>query len=336
MRYRMFGRSDLAASEVGFGVWTIGTPMWGITDEAVGTRLLQRAFDLGITFFDTADVYGDGLGERLLAKAFKGRRDQVVYSTKFGYDFHNHPGVQPGQRERPQDWTPAYVRKACEESLRRLETDRIDLYQLHNPRIDTLRRDDLFEELGHLMAEGKIRHCGATLGPAIDPRQVEEGRACIVERRMTTQIIYNLLEQQIGQPLIPLASAQKVGLMARVPHSSGLLEGRYTQETTFGANDHRLFRVNTDERKKAWLDVGLKKVEKLGFLTEGTGRTIAQAAIRWILAEPCLACVLPNIYTEAQLEEFAGAADVPDLTPEEVRRVQGLYARNFDLEAAAA
>ncbi len=153
---------------------------------------------------------------------------------------------------------------------------------------------------------------------------------------MITQIIYNMLEQQIGRPLIPLATAQGVGLMVRVPHSSGLLEGRYTRQTTFGANDHRSFRVNTDERKKAWLDAGLKKVETLRFLTEGTGRTMAQAAIRWILAEPCFACVLPNIYDESQLAEFAAAADVPDLTPEEIRRVESLHARNFDLEAAAA
>lgn len=336
MRYRTFGNTTLQASEVGFGVWTVGTTMWGIKDEAVGIRLLQKAFDLGISFYDTADVYGDGLGETLLAKAFQGTRDRVVYSTKFGYDFYNHPGVQPGQRERPQDWHPATVRKACEESLRRLGTDHIDLYQLHNPRIGTLRRDDLFAELEHLKAEGKIRHYGATLGPAIDPRQAEEGRCCILERRMVTQIIYNMLEQQIGQPLIPLAKQQGVGLMVRVPHSSGLLEGRYSRETTFGESDHRFFRVNTDERKKAWLDVGLKKVERLGFLTEGTGRTIAQAAIRWILAEPCFACVLPNIYNEEQLAEFAGASDVPDLTPDEVRVVNDLYARNFDLQPAGA
>lgn len=336
MRYRTVGKTDLQASEVGFGVWTIGTPMWGITDEAIGIRLLQQALDLGITFYDTADVYGDGLGESLLAKAFTGRRDRVIYSTKFGYDFSNHPGVQPGQRERPQDWSPAYVRRACEASLRRLETDRIDLYQLHNPRVDTLRRDDLFAELERLKAEGKIRYYGATLGPAIDPRQVEEGKVCVVERKMITQIIYNVLEQQIGAPLILLAKAHGIGLMARVPHSSGLLEGRYTQETTFDTNDHRFFRVNTDERKKAWLDVGLTKVERLGFLTSGTGRTIAQAAIRWILAEPCFACVLPNIYTQAQLREFAGAADVPDLTAEELRQVQELSARNFDLQPAGA
>ena len=336
MRYRTFGKTDLQASEVGFGVWTVGTTMWGIKDESVGIRLLQQAFDLGITFYDTADVYGDGLGERILAKAFQGRRERLVYSTKFGYDFYNHPGVQPGQRERPQDWRPEYIRKACEESLRRLDTDRIDLYQLHNPRIDTLQREDLFAELERLKQAGKIRDYGATLGPAIDPRQAEEGRYCVTERQMITQIIYNLLEQQVGKPLIPLAKQHRVGLMVRVPHSSGLLEGRYTRETSFSENDHRHFRVNTDDRKKAWLEDGLKKVEKLSFLTDGKGRTIAQAAIRWILAEPCFTCVLPNIYNEEHLREFAQAADVPDLTPEEVRMVNELYARNFDLQPAGA
>lgn len=331
MRYRAFGTTDLQASEVGFGVWTVGTTMWGITDEAVGVRLLERALDLGITFFDTADVYGDGLGETILAKAFDGKRDRVVYSTKFGYDFYNYPGVQPGQRERPQDWTPAYVRRACEASLSRLRTDRIDLYQLHNPRIDALRRDDLFAVLEQLRAEGKVRHYGATLGPAIDIRQAEEGRYCVTERRMITQIIYNMLEQQIGAPLVPLAKTHGVGLMVRVPHSSGLLEGRYTHETTFGKDDHRFFRVSNDARKKAWLDAGLQKVEKLRFLTEGTGRTVAQAAIRWILAEPCFTCVLPNIYNEEQLQEFAAASDVAELSEGELRRVRELCARNFDL-----
>jgi aryl-alcohol dehydrogenase-like predicted oxidoreductase len=186
-----------------------------------------------------------------------------------------------------------------------------------------------------LKAEGKIRHYGATLGPAIDIRQADEGRCCVTERRMITQIIYNMLEQQIGAPLISLANASGVGLMVRVPHSSGLLEGRYTQDTTFGKDDHRFFRVSSDSRKKAWLDAGLQKVEKLRFLTYGTGRTIAQAAIRWILAEPCFTCALPNIYNEDQLREFAAASDVPDLTPQEVREVNELYARNFDLEPAA-
>lgn len=332
MRYRKLGGTDLTVSEVGFGVWTVGTGMWGITDEQVGIRLLERALDLGITFYDSADVYGDGLGETILAKAFRGKRDRVVMATKFGYDFYTHPGVQPGQRERPQDWSPAYVRKACEGSLARLQTDRIDFYQLHNPRIDALRRDDLFAELERLKAEGKVRHYGATLGPAIDLRQVEEGRYAVVERRMPTQIIYNLFEQQIGRPLIAPASGGGIGLLVRVPHSSGLLEGRYTRETTFDKNDHRFFRVNTDARKRAWLEEGLKKVEKLDFLTEGGRRTMAQAAIRWILAEPCFATVLPNIYEEAQLHEFAAASEADDLSRQELERVAALHARDFDLQ----
>ena len=161
MQYRSFGDTNLRASVVGFGVWTVGTTMWGIKDEAVGVGLLRRAYDLGITFYDTADVYGDGLGETILAKALGHVRDRITIATKFGYDFYAHPGPQPGQRERPQDWSPAFIRKACEESLRRLGTDRIDLYQLHNPRIDTLRRDDLFEALDRLRPRAR----SGTSGP---------------------------------------------------------------------------------------------------------------------------------------------------------------------------
>lgn len=335
MEYRTFGDTDLRASVVGFGVWTVGTTMWGIQDEAVGVNLLRRAYDLGITFYDTADVYGDGLGETILAKALGGQRERITIATKFGYDFYSHPGVQPGQRERPQDWSPAFIRKACEESLRRLGTDRLDLYQLHNPRLDTLQRDDIFEALDRLRAEGKIRHVGAALGPAINERQIEEGRCCIERRRLaSTQIIYNLFEQMIGQPLFPVARRHRAGLMVRVPHASGLLEGKYTRETTFSENDHRYFRVNTDQRKKEWLDDGLKKVDAVRFLVEGAGRTIAQAAIRFVLAEPSVACVLPNIYHAEHLEEFAVAADVPPITPAELARLADLYAVNFGVAPA--
>src|SRR5438477_1359635 len=131
MQFRALGDTGLNVFTVGFGVWTVSKTMGGITGDAVGTRLLRRALDLGITFFDTADVYGDGKGETLLADALESRRDEIVIATKFGYDFYNHPGIQAGQRERPHDWSPQFVRKACEESLKRLRTDRIDLYQLH-------------------------------------------------------------------------------------------------------------------------------------------------------------------------------------------------------------
>lgn len=333
MVFRQFGKSTLKGSAVGFGVWTVAAPMWGIKDDETGIRLLRRAFDLGITFYDTADVYGDGRGETLLYDALGNKRDQIVIATKFGYDFYSHPGVQPGQKERPQDWCPEYVRKACDESLRRLRTDRIDLYQLHNPRMDALQRDDLFAELENLKSDGKILEYGAALGPALDPaRQTEEGVYSLRERSMPVQIIYNLFEQVLGEGIFPAARERQQAVMVRVPHCSGLLEDKFTTKTDFSPNDHRFFRVNTDERKKQWLMDGLKKVEKIRFLTEGTGRTLAQAAILFILAEPSVSVVLPNIYEEKQVEEFAFAADAPPVTREELARLGDLCAHGFYLE----
>jgi len=333
MQYRALGDTGLEVSAVGFGVWTVSTTMWGIEDDAIGLHLLRRAFELGVTFYDTADVYGDGKGETLLADALGAHRDQIVIATKFGYDFYNHPGLQPGQRERPQDWSPSYIRKACEESLRRLNTDHIDLYQMHNPRVDALALDDTFATLEALKAEGKIRAYGAALGPALLPdRQIDEGFYNIRYRHATTQIIYNMLEQVLGAPLCPAAAEHNVGVIVRVPHSSDLLLGRITEETEFSPNDHRRFRVTTDEAKKKWQLDGLKKLEKLRFLTEGTGRTIGQAAIQFLLAQPALASALPNIYDEPLLEEVAAASDTPPLTAEELAEIHDLYTHNFYLE----
>lgn len=333
MKYRTLKGTALNLSEVGFGVWTVGTKMWGVADDDydTGIGLLRRARELGINFFDTADVYGDGKGEVLLARAFEGRRDQIVIATKFGYDFYNHPGVQPGQRERPQNWSPEFIRRACENSLRRLGTDRIDFYQLHNPRIGTIRDDRVFETLHDLRQEGKILAFGVALGPAIDPRQIQEGIAAIKERAAHVQIIYNLFEQMIGRPIFPVARQHDVSVFTRVPHCSGLLEGAYDENTTFGRDDHRSFRVSDAERRKAWLLDGLKKVERISFLTEDTGRTLGQAAIKFILAEPSICSVLPNIYTHKQLEEFAAAPDTADFSAEELRRLADLYANDFGL-----
>ena len=336
MKYRSLQNTNLTVSEVGFGVWTVGTKMWGVPDHDydTGIRLLRGALDLGINFFDAADVYGDGKSEVLLSQAFAGQRDKVVIATKFGYDFYNHPGVQPGQRERPQNWSPEFIRLACERSLQRLKTDRIDFYQLHNPRIDAIRNDSLFETLHTLRDEGKIRTFGVALGPAIDKRQVEEGIAAIQERGAHVQIIYNLFEQMIGGPIFPVARHHNVSVFTRVPHCSGLLEGAYTEQTQFSKDDHRSFRVADDDKRKAWLVDGLKKVETLSFLTSDTGRTLAQAAVKFILAEPSIASVLPNIYNDQQLAEFAAAPDTPDLTNEELARIGELFRANFGLATA--
>lgn len=328
MRYRTFGQTGITASEVGFGLWTVSTTWWGEKTPAQAIALLRRAFDLGITFFDTADTYGNGLGETLLADALGDRRPQLTIATKFGYDWYHYAGQRRGQQEIPQDWSPAYARFACEQSLQRLRTDYIDVYQLHNVRFDGLRRDDLFAELEALKAEGKIRAYAVALGPAIGWRA--EGLYALRERRVgIVHQIYNLLEQDPGRDFIAAARETGASFIVRVPHSSGLLEGKYTLETTFAPTDHRA------HRPREWLVTGLQKLERLRFLHEGTGRTIGQAALKWILAEPTMTTVLPNIYDEEQLIEFAAAPDTPDLTAGELARVADLYAHDFYLEATA-
>ncbi len=337
MQYRILSGTGRKVSTVGFGVWTVSTKMWGVTDEAFGLSLVRGALDLGITFYDTADVYGDGRGETMLAEALGARRDEIVIATKFGYDFYNHPGIQPGQSERPHDWSPAFVRFACERSLKRLATDRIDLYQLHNPRLDALQRDDLFAALEDLKAEGKIRAYGAALGPALKAdRQIEEGLYCLARRHAPVQIIYNLLEQVLGEALAPLARQRDVSLLVRVPHASGILEGSYNEDTQFAANDHRSFRLTTDAMRKQWLLDGLKKVELLDFAAQDAGRTLGQMAIQFLLSEPAVTSLFPNIYDARQMAEFAAAPDTPPFTPEEIARVADLYQHNFYLASELA
>ena len=330
MKYRKLQGTELTVSEVGFGVWTVGTTWWGVKDRAAGIALLRRAFDLGITFFDTADTYTSGEAETILQEALGDVRDQIVIGSKFGYDIYNHPD-RPGQQERPHDWSPSYLRKALENSLRRLGTDRIDFYQLHNPRLDAIQRDDLWDELEKVRQEGLIGAYGTALGPAFDLRQAGEGIESILRRGAPPQIIYNLLEQEIGAQIFPVAREHGVSVVARVPHASGLLDGTVRRDTQFEPGDHRNWRLTTNARRKAWLEDGLVKVDQLGFLLDG--RTIGQAAIQFILHEPSMASVLPNIYDLAALEEFAAASDVAPLRDDEFARVQDLYARNFDLPA---
>lgn len=326
MKYRRLAKSDLLVSEIGFGVWTISAGWWGeYTDEQAG-RLLQRALELGITFFDTADTYGNGRGETLLAQAFAGRRQEIVIGTKFGYDFYTDPSERRGQRERPQDFSPKFVRFALEQSLRRLGTDYVDLYQLHNPRLEALQRDDLFELLERLKTEGSIRAYGASLGPAIGG--TEHGDAAMQTRPSLSslQIIYNLLEQEPGRSFLPVAHERDVSILVRVPHSSGLLEGKYTAETTFPPNDHR------SHRPRSWLVEGLQKLERLRFLHVGRDQTIGQAALKWLLADPNVASIQPNIYDLPQLEEFAAASDLPDLAPADLALATELYDHDFYVE----
>ncbi len=326
MRYRTYPNSTVAVSEVGFGLWTTGTDWWGKKTEAESVALLHEAFDLGVTLFDAADVYGNGRSEEQLAAAFGDRRDRIVYATKFGYDFYTSPGEKRGERELPQDISPKFVRFALEQSLRRLQTDCIDIYQLHNARLAQIDNDELFSLLEALKAEGKIRMYGVALGPAIG--WLYEGIDAVKKRNVSSlQIIWNMLEQYPGNEQIKAArdAGADTGYMIRVPHSSGMLEGKYTADTVFPEGDHRR------HRPRSWLVNGVQKVEQLRFL-ETPERTLGQAAIQWLLNEPRVMTVLPNIYNREQLLEFAEAVDTPQLTREELDRIAGLNAGNFGIE----
>jgi aryl-alcohol dehydrogenase-like predicted oxidoreductase len=193
-----------------------------------------------------------------------------------------------------------------------------------------MQRDDLFELLERLKEEGKIRAYGAALGPAIGGTKHGDEAMRVRPSLSSLQIIYNLLEQDPGRRFIPIARELDVSVLVRVPHSSGLLEGKYTAETTFPPNDHR------SHRPREWLLDGLKKLERLDFLHAERGQTIAQAALKWLLAEPVITSIQPNIYDQDQLEEFARASELPDLTPEDLSTVAELYDNNFHLETAAS
>jgi aryl-alcohol dehydrogenase-like predicted oxidoreductase len=321
VRYRTFGQSDLEVSEVGFGTWTLASDWWGVVDDKQG--LIRAALDAGINFIDTAPVYGEGgVGESLLADVLRTDRDDVVLTTKCGYDI-DAARKFPGQSERPHDWRPASVRAQLEASLRRLGTDRIDLYQLHNTRIEPIRDDDLWDELVRLRDEGKVRELGVALGPAIG--WVDEGLEAIRDRPIVSlQTVFNVLEQEPGRTFgsEPNVDDRRIGLIARVPHASDTLSGKITRDTVFPPGDHRAHR-----NRENMLD-NFDKAETLAFLWEGTGRTMGQAAIAGILADPRFTTVLPTCVSVDDVQEYAAAADLP-LSADERAQLDAQWETNF-------
>jgi aryl-alcohol dehydrogenase-like predicted oxidoreductase len=327
MKFRTYKNTDLKVSQVGFGLWTISTGWWGNFTEGEAIALMHKAFDLGITLFDAADTYGNGLSEELIGKAFAKQRDQIVIATKVGYDFVHHGEARGrGQREIPQDFSPEAIERATDAALKRLKTDRIDLLQLHNIRMEQIYNDALWKSLEKLKASGKVRYYGIALGPAIG--WLYEGVNCIRERDVTSiQHIYNMLEQHPGRAMQDVATevGKDTMFLIRVTHSSGMLEGKYTVDTVFPPNDHR------SHRPRSWLLNGIKKIEKLRFL-ENSNRTLGQAALQWLLADNRVASTLPNIYNEEQLVEFAKAPDCPPLTADDLAKIDNLYTENFGVE----
>lgn len=329
MRYRQFPGTDISASEIGFGTWTLSTGWWGEKSDDEAIDMLRTANSAyGINFFDTADTYGNGRGERQLAAAFRGRRDDVVYSTKIGYDIYD-PAAQAarrGQNELPQKFDRDYMRFALDRCLERLETDHIEVLQLHNVKMEHVRDASIWQALREMKDEGLIRVWGAAFGPAIG-WLYEAVELCERESDIgTIQMIWNLLEQQPGAAMIEAARefAPACCFNIRVTHASGMLEGKYTEDTVFPANDHRR------HRPRSWLTNGLRKIRTLDFLT--TDMTLGQAALKWLLAEPLVVTTLPNIYDLEQLREFSEASDKPDLTSAVMQRVADLASRNFGVD----
>jgi len=329
MQYRLFPGTHIKVSEVGFGTWTLSTGWWGEKTDDEAVELLRTAHDeYGVNFFDTADTYGNGRGERQLAQAFRGRRQQVVYATKIGYDIYDEAAQSSrrGQSELPQKFDRDYMRFALDKCLERLETDHIDVLQLHNIKMDHVRDEAIWQALREMQEEGLIRSWGAAFGPAIG-WLYEAVELCERERDIgTIQMIWNILEQHPGTAMIEAAAehAPNCCFNIRVTHASGMLEGKYTEDTVFPPNDHRR------HRPRSWLTNGVQKIRTLDFLT--TDMTLGQAALKWLLAEPRVVTTLPNIYDLEQLREFAEASDKPDLSGAQMDRVADLATRNFGVE----
>ena len=294
MKYRTLPQTEIELSEIGFGVWTVATNWWGHIEDNDKRLLLENAIELGINFFDTADTYGEGFGEEVLSKYISHKRHE-----------------------------PDFIKFACEQSLKRLKTDYIDIYQLHNPRIDTIEQDYVFETLEELKSEGKILHYGSALGPDIG--WFEEGEASMIERNVKSlQIIYSILEQDPARSFFPIAEEKEVGLISRVPHASEALTGKYTEPPVFKEGDHR------SHRRIEWLQWALQRVEKIDFIHgEELGRTLSQAAILFCLKQPTIVSVLPNITNLQDLNHFVESLECPLFTPQEDDEILDLWNNDF-------
>lgn len=315
MHYRVLGRTGLRVSEIGLGAWAIGGNghgnSYGPTDDAVSVAAVRRAVDLGCNFFDTADVYGWGHSEEILGEALQGRRDQVFLATKVGGDFY-HGGVR-------MNFGSGYLGFALERSLKRLRTDCVDLYQLHNPPAEMMGDPATYEALDSLKAEHKIDHYGVSV------HEPAEALLCIeAGKPETLQIPFSLFRQEWIDDLLAGARKAGVGLIAREPLGNGFLAGRIAPDARFVAGDIR----------SSWppgMVAGRATAAKsLSFLAR-EGRTPAQAALRFVLAFPEISVAIPGAKTAAQAEENARASDVAPLSGEDVAKARDLYARDFGL-----
>jgi aryl-alcohol dehydrogenase-like predicted oxidoreductase len=317
MQYRPLGRTGWNVSTVSFGAWAIGGT-WGAVDDEASMAALHQALDRGINFFDTADVYGDGHSERLIARLRRERRDPFYVATKAGRRLSPHVA---------EGYDKAHLTAFVERSLRNLEVEALDLLQLHYPPTEVYYRPEVFDVLEGLVKAGKLRHYGVSV------EKVEEAlKAIEFPGVQSVQIIYNIFRQRPADLFFGEAQRRQVGVLARLPLSSGLLTGKLTRESTFAADDHRSFNREGAAFDKgetfSGLDyeTGLQAVDALRPLVPA-GQTLAQFALRWIQMHPAVTCSIPGGRSPRQVEDNAAAADLPPLTPQVMAEVQAVYER---------
>ena len=315
MNYRELGRTGWKVSTISFGAWAIGGT-WGQVNDDESMAALHRALDLGVNFFDTADVYGDGHSERLIARLRKERSETFYVATKAGRRLSPH--VAEGYN---RENLTAFV----ERSLRNLGTEALDLLQLHCPPTATFYMPEVFGVLDDLVRAGKLRHYGVSV------EKVEEAlKAIDFPGVQSVQVIYNIFRQRPAELLFRETLARRVGILARLPLSSGLLSGGLTRQTQFAADDHRSFNREGAAFDKgetfSGLDYesGLAAVEALRPLVPA-GQTLAQFALRWILMQEAVTCAIPGGRRPTQIEENMRAADLPALSAQTMQAVNAIY-----------
>jgi aryl-alcohol dehydrogenase-like predicted oxidoreductase len=312
MQYRTLGKTGLRVSVIGLGTM-VHAGHFGPTTDEDSLGAIDAALDLGVNFIDTSDAYGAGYSETLLGKALKGRRDKVILATKGG-------NFMVGPNRGKTDFSAAHIGRVMDESLQRLHTDYVDLYQLHNPSVEIIRNGEVWELLERRRKEGKIRHYGVSIN------NVEEALAAIEGGRSATiQLEYNLLVQEPADKIFPLAQKENVGIIVRVPLRRGLLTGKLKPEDQqgFQADDVRARNFAGNIFKEQ-----LDKVDRLRFL-EKTGRSLAQAAIAFCVAHPAVGTVIPGGRNARQARENTAAAETP-LSQEELRKIAELWRSTFD------
>jgi aryl-alcohol dehydrogenase-like predicted oxidoreductase len=300
MQVRDLGRTGIRVSAIGFGGWAIGgaseasgTPLgWGRTSDDESLAAIRRARDLGITFFDTADSYGFGRSESLLGIVLSRRRADVVIATKVGI-------VRTASGAMRKDFSRQHLFHAVDGSLKRLRTDYIDLYQMHNPTLDDLRREEIQEAMEMLQDAGKIRSWGISVStPEEGLEIVERGWAHVL------QVLYNVLNQAPARELFPAAQAKGYGIIARVPLASGLLSGKFRHDSQFAADDVRQ-NFLTPRRLQEAVD----RVDEAKAIIGGSARNLAEAALRFVLAQEAVSTAIPGAKSVRQVETNAAAAE---------------------------